>query len=150
MLPMGEINYFNTTGTIITIASQSDGSTNLVKVAPTTVLSGDVFEFNNGGANDGRLRYTGATTKMFHTAFTISMDGSGSGTNLYVFGIVKNGTPGDCKVIQSIAVSNDTQSTALHCMVSLATNDYIELYVGNLTDADDIIVKTINLFAMGL
>ena len=55
-----------------------------------------------------------------------------------------------CRVIQSIAVSNDTQSTALHCMVSLATNDYIELYMGNLTDTDDLTVKTINIFAMGL
>jgi len=53
-------------------------------------------------------------------------------------------------VIQSIAVSSATESTALHCMVSLSTNDYIELYAGNLTDADDITVKTINLFAMGL
>ena len=151
ILPMGEINYFNTTGTTVTIASASDGSTNLVKVAPTTVLSDDVFEFDNGGANDGRLRYTGATTKMFHTAFTISMDGEGAGTNLYVFGVAKNGVVASaCKVIQSIAVSSATESTALHCMVSLATNDYIELYAGNLTDTDDIIVKTINLFAMGL
>src|SRR3989344_4176932 len=45
-----------------------------------------------------------------------------------------------CKVIQSIAVSSATESTALHCMVSLSTNDYIELYAGNLTDADDITV----------
>lgn len=150
ILPMGEINYFNTTGVVVSISAQSNGSTNLVKVAPATSLSSDTYEFDNGGANNGRLRYTGATTKMFHTAFTISMDGEGAGTNLYVFGIAKNGVVGDCKVIQSIAVSNDTQSTALHCMVSLATNDYIELYVGNLTDTDDITAKTVNLFAMGL
>ena len=79
------------------------------------------------------------------------MDGEGAGTNLYVFGVAKNGVVASaCKVIQSIAVSSATESTALHCMVSLATNDYIELYAGNLTDTDDIIVKTINLFAMGL
>ena len=150
ILPTGEINYFNTTGTTITIASASDGNTNLVVTAPITTLSGDVYAFDNGGANNGRLRYTGTTTRMFHTAFTISMDGAGSGTNLYVFGIAKNGTVGNCKVIQSIAVSNDIQSTALHCMISLATNDYIELYAGNLTDGDDLIVKTLNLFALGM
>lgn len=150
MLPMGEVNYFNTTGTLVSIATVSDGSTNMVKVAPTTTLNNDL-EFDNGGANNGRLRYTGATTKMFHSAFTISMDGEGAGTNLYVFGFAKNGTVvSNCKVIQSIAVSNDTQSTALHCMISLATNDYLELYVGNLSDADDITVKTVNLFAMGM
>jgi len=151
ILPMGEISYFDTTGTLVSIDTQSNGSTNLVKVAPTTSLSSDIFEFDNGGANNGRLRYTGVTTKMFHTAFTISMDGEGTGTNLYIFSITKNGAVvSGCKVIQSIAVSNDTQSTALHCMVSLSTNDYIELYVGNLTDNNDITVKTINLFAMGL
>ncbi len=151
ILPMGEIDYFNTTGTLVPISTVSNGSTNLVKAAPTTALSSDIFEFDNGGANNGRLRYTGATTRMFHIAFTISMDGDGSGTNLYVFAIAKNGSIASvCRVIQSIAVANDTQSTAMHCMVSLATNEYLELYVGNLTDADDIIVKTINLFAMGL
>lgn len=150
IIPMGELNYFNTTGTTITIASASDGSTNLVKVAPVTVLGTDIFEFDNGGANNGRLRYTGATTRMFHAAFTISMDAEGGGNNVYVFGIAKNGTVGDCKVIQNILVTNDTQSTALHCMISLATNDYLELYAGNLTDNDDITVKTLNLFAMGL
>lgn len=149
LLPMGEVNFFNTTGTLVSIASQSNGSTNLVKVAPATSLTNDMG-FDNGGADNGRLRYTGATTRVFHTAFTISMDGEGAGTNLYVFGIAKNGTVDSCKVIQSMAVSNDTQSTALHCMVTLATNDYLELYVGNLTDADDITAKTMNLFALGM
>ena len=151
ILPMGEIDYFNTTGTLVSISTVSTGSDNLVKAAPATALSSDIFEFDNGGANNGRLRYTGATTRMFHIAFTISMDGEGAGTNVYVFAVAKNGSAASvCRVIQSIAVSNDTQSTAMHCMVSLATNEYLELYVGNLTDADDITVKTINLFAMGL
>src|SRR3989344_160384 len=139
------------TGTTVPIATVSDGSTNLVKVDPVTVLSDDFSEFDNGGADNGRLRYTGATTKMFHTAITISMDAEGSGNNFYVFGIAKNGVVNSgCKVIRSITAVSDTGSTALHCMVSLTTNDYIELYAGNLTDADDIAVKTLNLFAMGL
>src|SRR3989344_5515180 len=151
ILPMGELSYFSTTGTTVPIATVSDGSTNLVKVDPVTVLSDDFSEFDNGGADNGRLRYTGATTKMFHTAITISMDADGSGNNFYVFGIAKNGVVNSgCKVIRSITAVSDTGSTALHCMVSLTANDYIELYAGNLTDADDIAVKTLNLFAMGL
>ena len=64
---------------------------------------------------------------------------------------VKNETINeDCDVIQKITTSGDTQSTALHCMMELATNDYIELYVGNMTDADDFIIKTLNIFAMGM
>ena len=47
-------------------------------------------------------------------------------------------------------IKNDTQSTALHCMMELATNDYIELFVGNMNDADDFVIKTLNIFAMGM
>ncbi len=150
ILPMGEINYFNTTGTSISIATQSDGSTNMVKVAPATTLSSDSYELDNGGANNGRLRYTGATTKMFHIAFSISMDSQGGGTNVYVFGIAKNGTVGTCKTLQSIAANGQIGSTSLHCFLSLATNDYLELYTGNITDDDDITATSVNIFAMGM
>lgn len=150
MMPMGEVNYFSTTGTTITISAQSNGSTNMVVVPVATTLNSDSHEFDNGGANNGRLRYTGATTKMFHIAFSISMDSVGSGTNVYVFGIAKNGAVGNCKTLQSIAVNGQIGSTSLHCFLSLATNDYLELYVGNITDGDDITATSVNIFAMGM
>lgn len=151
MLPMGEVNYFNMTPTTVVIASQSDGNTNMVVVPPVTVLNSNSYEFDNGGGNTGRLRYTGATTKMFHIAFSISMDADGAGTNVYVFGIAKNGSVGSCKTLQSIAAgSSAIGSTSLHCFLSLATNDYLELYVGNTTDGDDISVNSLNIFAMGM
>jgi len=151
IVPMGEIGYVNMTGTLVTISALSDGSTNLVKAAPVTALSAGCFQFDNGGADNGRLRYTGATTKMFHCAVTVSFDGEGAGTNVYVFAITKNGVAmSGCKVLQSIAAVGDIQSTALHCMAELATNDYIELYVGNTTDTDDITIKSMNIFALGM
>lgn len=150
IVPMGEISYFSTTGTAITIAAQSDGSTNMVKVNPTTALSADAYEFDNGGANDGRLRYTGSTTKMFHVACTISV-APAAANDVFVLGIAKNGTVGaGNKILQQIAGISAIQSTALHYMVELATNDYIELYVGNTSDADDFTINTLNLFAMGM
>jgi len=148
-VPMGEVAYFDTTGTAIVIAAQSDGSTNMVKVAPATTLNND-SGFDNGGANDGRLRYTGATTRIFHVALTISI-APDSANDTFVFGIAKGGTvDGDSKVLQKVTTAGDTQSTALHCMIELATNEYLELYVGNLTDADDLVIKTLNIFAMGM
>lgn len=90
MLPMGEVSYFNTTGTLVTISSTSDGSTNMVVVAPTSTLVNDM-EFDNGGANNGRLRYTGAVSKTFHIAVTLS--GTPATVNdIFVFGVAKNGT----------------------------------------------------------
>jgi hypothetical protein len=42
------------------------------------------------------------------------------------------------------------QGNALHVMVTLATNDYLELFIGNTTDADDVTLYSLNLFAMGM
>lgn len=145
-VPMGEVSYFNTTGTSVTIGSQSDGSTNMVVIAPTTTLNNDLG-FDNGGSNNGRLRYTGSVTKTFHVAVTVS----GTPTNpndVFVLGIAKGGTvDGASKVLGS---SSGTQFSSLHLMVSLATNEYLELYIGNTTAARNFTVKSLNIFAMGM
>jgi hypothetical protein len=150
IVPMGEINYFDTTGTSIVIVTQSDGSTNMVVANPATTLSSGGYEFDNGGSNNGRLRYTGSTTKMFHVACTISIAPT-SANDVFVCGIAKNGTViNGSKVLFQAISSSQARSTALHTMVELATNDYVELYLGNTTDADDVTVLTENLFAMGM
>src|SRR3990167_6028419 len=149
LVPMAEVSYFDTTGTTITIAAASDGSTNMVVCNPATTLDNDLG-FDNGGSNNGRLRHTGTVTKKFHIACTVSIT-STSANDTFVMGLAKNGTVDpNCKVIQKITTSGDTQSTSLHCMMELATNDYVEMYVGNMTDADDFIIKTLNIFAMGM
>lgn len=149
MIPMGEISYFSTTGTTVTISGTSDGSSNMVVVNPTTTLNNDM-EFDNGGSNNGRLRYTGATTRTFHVACTISYSAAVANQN-GVFGVAKNGTVvAASKILPFLGLATDTRSTALHLMVSLATNDYLELYVGNTTASNNITIKTLNLFAMGM
>lgn len=149
MLPMGEISYFDMTGTNVTIVAQSDGSTNMVKAAPTTTLNNDK-EFDNGGANNGRLRYTGATTRTFHVACTISI-APAAANDTFVFGVAKNGTViAASKVLIQCTTASGVRSTAMHIMVSLATNDYLEMFIGNTTDTDDCTVHSLNLFAMGM
>jgi hypothetical protein len=147
LLPMGEVNYFSTTGTAISIATVSDGSTNMVLVNPTTTLAND-SGFDSPSA--GRLRYTGAETRMFHVACTISF-APDSANDVFVIGVAKNGTVlPTSKVLQKVSNAADTNSTAMHVMVSLSTNDYLEAYAGNVTDADDFTIKTLTLFAMGM
>ena len=149
LLPMGEVNYFSTTGTAVVIAAQSDGSTNMVVVAPATTLANDM-EFDNGGADNGRLRYIGATTKSFHVACTISF-APATANDTFVIGIAKSGTVlATSKVLTKVTTGGDIKSTAMHVMVSLATNDYLEVYFGNTTDADDFTVYSLTLFAMGM
>lgn len=146
---MGEISYFSITGTAVVIAATSDGLTNMVKCAPTTAFDGDAT-FDNGGANNGRLRYVGTETRMFHVACTFSFSPA-TVNDTFVLGVAKNGTViAASRVLMKVSNSGDARSSAIHIMVELATNDYIELYVGNTTDADDLTIHSINLFAMGI
>lgn len=148
--PMGEINYFSLTGTSVTISAQSDGSTNMVKAGPSTALSSNAYEFDNGGADNGRLRYIGEKTKHFHVACTISFMPTDT-NDVFVVGIAKNGTViSESKILNQISGISQIQSTALHIMAQLAQNDYLELYVGNTTDTDDFTVNTLTMFAMGM
>lgn len=148
---MGELDYADpVTGTTVTISGISDGLiTNLVKVAPVTTLDNH-RQTDNGGANNGRLRYTGAITKMFHVAVSISLSPA-TNNDAFVLAIAKNGIPNNhCRAYQKLGATTDLQSTAMHCMVSLSTNDYIELFVGNMSGARNLQVKALNIFAMGM
>jgi len=147
--PMGEVNYFSMTGTAVVIASQSDGSTNMVKAAP--ISTGNfACGFDNGGADNGRLRYIGAATRDFHVAMSWSVLGGAAPVDLLVVGVAKNGSVvAGSKVLQGVS-NTQVQGNALHVMVTLATNDYLELFFGNTTDTDDLTLYSLNLFAMGM
>jgi len=145
---MGEVEYFSTTGTSVTIASASDGSTNMVAavVASETMTS---LYFDNGGANTGRIRYIGKKPRMLHLACSISMTPAIS-NDQFVMGIAKNGTVDpDCKAIQKMGTTSDTQSTALHCMTEVVYGDYMELYVGNMSGARNVTIKSLNIGVVG-
>lgn len=147
--PMGEISYFSLTGTTVTISGLSDGTTNMVKCSVTSVLN-TMSDFDNGGANDGRLRYTGKTPRAFHIACTISASPLTT-SDEFVFGVAKNGSVfASSKIIQRMGSTTDAQSTAMHVMITMYPGDYLELYVGNLIAARNVKIKTINLFALGM
>jgi hypothetical protein len=150
--PMGEISFFNGTPKIINISSISNGTTNMVLCNPSSVLTSDMMSmgFDNGGANSGRLRYTGSTTRVFHVACTISV-GPVTSNDQFVFGVARNGTviPAS-KVIQKTNNSGEIMSTALHVMVTLNHNEYLELYVGNMTAGRNVEIYSLNFFALGM
>lgn len=149
--PMGEISFFNSTPKIVTISSLSNGSTNMVLCNPATVLTTDMMGmgFDTNGI-DGRLIYTGATTRVFHVACTISV-GPVTSNDQFVFGIARNGSVlSTSKVIQKTSNSGEIESTALHVMVTLAHNEYLELYVGNMTAGRNVEIYSLNFFALGM
>ncbi len=147
--PMGEINYFDLTGQTINVTSMTtDGSSNMFLCNPSTTFSSGSFGFSNGGSNSGRLQYTETTTRTFHIACTVSVEPTTSGT--YIFELKKSGTiVSNSRVIQKFS-SSDTQSITIQAFVSLAPNDYLELWLGNTTATGNITVKSLNLFALGM
>lgn len=149
LLPIGEVTYFNTTGTVIPIQKATTGFDNLVVCSPASLLSSST-DFDNGGSNNGRLRYTGATTRMFH--ITLTLTGKPSNANdIFVFSLAKNGSPiPQSSIIQKYNGITDYQSNTIQVITSMATNDYLELYIGNYTAAaHTIIIHSINMVAVG-
>lgn len=151
--PMGEVSYFNGAGTAVTIANQyieSPGTEYMVPCNPTTIFAGMIMDFDNGGSNNGTLRYKGQTPRLCHIACTISVSPATS-SDEFVFGVAKNGTVvASSKIIQRMGATSDAQSTAIHVVILLNQNDYVNFYVGNLIAGRNVVVKSLNLFALGM
>jgi hypothetical protein len=150
--PMGEVSYFSTTGTTvgITLQTTDGGLTNMVSCGPTSIFAGMPMDFDNGGSNNGTLRYIGRTPRLCHIACTISVSPV-TANDEFVFGVAKNGTVYvSSKIIQRMGATTDAQSTAMHVVIPLNYGDYLNLYVGNMVGTGDVKVKSLNLFALGM
>jgi hypothetical protein len=157
--PVGEVSYFKIAGTTITLPGKSDGATEMVVCAvPTPATSNSTTNklqskpVNEFLTNDnGRLIYNGKTTRTFHIACTISATSSNN-TDRYVFGVGKNSAViPSSKILQKMAGTTDTQSTALHVVAVLAQGDYLELMAGNTSNAgQNVKINSLCLFALGM
>ena len=150
-MSMGELSVAeNAVATVITTQSA------YTRCDEADTLTTGATDFDKPQA--GRLRYTGAATKMFHVGCTFSCS---NGNNIIVKSVIyKNGTVNVNNeytggtamtagtVEQKISVAGDIVSTAIHVFIELAQNDYIEMAIANLTDTGDITTKHMNLFAM--
>jgi hypothetical protein len=84
---------------------------------------------------------------MFHTAFTLSgSDTKNASVSIAVF---KNGAVVQGSVV-FIDFSGGTSATAIHTMMTLATNDYLELYARSDTANNILTISYLNGFAMAL
>jgi hypothetical protein len=151
MLPMGELNYYNFSGHSNPITGTSTGALgndNMSKINPPSGVNfiNDVF----GTGTNTRLTYTGATTRLFHIALSFSFNPGNNG-DTYIFAVAKNGVVQDSsKMILKAGNATDSQSSAIHVLLSLNQNDYLEFYVGKLGGTGSILVKSFNFFAMGM
>jgi hypothetical protein len=88
---------------------------------------------------------------MFHVAVTISYSTVSGNNQTLQLSVHKNGSLITPSIIQDQVRNNsDISSTAIHVMVQLSQNDYMELFTANESNTNDLLIKTENMFAMGV
>jgi hypothetical protein len=89
----------------------------------------------------GRITYTGTTTQVLTINAALSLDpASGSNQNIQVY-LYKNGTSIAGSRIESKINTGEHLAVPLVYQISMATNDYIEIYVQNSTATNNITVS---------
>jgi hypothetical protein len=126
--------------TVTTIASTATP----VKVSGTFTL-GDISAGWTGSTN-GRLTHTGATSRHVVNAIVTLDVSSGSNHKISAY-IAKNGTIVSVKMTDTIS-SGAPRSIATFANLSLATNDYVEIFVRNESTTDSVIAVNAVLSAL--
>ena len=89
----------------------------------------------------GRITYTGTTTQILTINAALSLDpASGSNQNLQVY-LYKNGSAIAGSRIEAKVNAAEHLAVPLVYQISMATNDYIEIYVQNSTATNNITVS---------
>ena len=139
-MPTAELTFCNTaTPYALTLTTQNT----YYIIAPTTTLVSNNAEFISGNKFDmpvnGRLRYIGTETMAFHSAFSICSAAATAGDN-YRLAAYKNGVV-DSQTYFNVDYNNNNiyTSTAFHKIFTLATNDYIEIRMTDLSSNNKVI-----------
>ena len=120
----------NSTATTISTTSTP------VKVAGTFV-AGSVASFTVD--TTGKLTYTGSTTTTVHLTASVTLDVVGTNQNLTVH-LAKNGTVISAAKISRLVSASNTANVGVFYNVSVATSDYLEVFVSNGTGTNNITV----------
>jgi hypothetical protein len=89
----------------------------------------------------GRITYTGATTQILKINAALSLDpASGSNQDLQVY-LYKNGSAIAGSRMEAKINSGEHKEVSLVYQISMATNDFIEIYVQNSTATNNITVS---------
>ena len=140
----GKISYFDLTGTIISIATISDGTDSFVHINPTTTAAG-LEMFDNGGANDGHLRYTGKKTQYFQIDASISITPVTS-NDVFIFALAINDVVvSSSKVVYGTRTNLEIDTISIHDTQQLVYGDTVCIFVANTTGVDDITIKSLML-----
>lgn len=117
-------------------------------VAGVFVGGGVGVEFTESATN-GRLTYTGTPDRHMHVVSNFDMT-CASNNQVLAFQWFKNGVALPVPVERKVSTGTDIGAASLHADVHLATGDYLELKVANLTSNANVTMKNVCLFVMGM
>ena len=118
-----------------------------VKVAATTTLAIQLKNFTMPATQ--RLLYTGVPTIHAHVTASMSMT-SASNNKTFVFYIALNGAVIDSSKIGILVGGTAIESISLQAELDLSTNDFIEVWVENITDNSNLTVELMNVMVQGI
>ena len=154
-MPVGELAW-EILGTGLTISTSAGG---FVVATPTTSslttsipTYGAVATFFEHPIGTSQLKYIGLKTQYFHCAISVVAKATGGGSDkTWTFQLRKNDvTPIPGSDFRIKYPGADEFTVAFHSVVSLATNDHINIWVeSNEGTAIDLTVENVNLVAMG-
>jgi len=127
---------------LTSIASTGIGSAGTYYKAAGTTASVDLSNFTMPANN--RLTYTGSPTVRAMIYCTV-MEYTPRETG---YRLAKNGSSLSETEVRKFAVLSDHLSITLLGAVSLATNDYVELFITNYTDTTAVTVRAIQMFIL--
>lgn len=150
--PMGELSFTgNSTATTISTSS----TWTIVAPGVWSLTMNEQFS----ESAEGYLTYTGSSTNDGHLGCTLSIASAGANDDIQAI-LVKNATvngsgeysTGTLLTAGTISFQNRgasvANSSAIHVMTSLSTNDTVSLFIKNNTDTDDLTITDANLFAL--
>lgn len=117
------------------------------KVSPTTTASGGNIEVTEG--NNARVTYTGTDTIDFTASIEMAVDQSAGATRDIETQIYKNGSAVSGAQTVVTTVSGNKEQISYRFNLSLATNDYIEVYMKNAGASGDINIYSFFLDLLG-
>ena len=136
-------NYFDFSSGAVTTIAQADTWYKL----NTTTTQG----FSRDGLvhSNNRITWTGTTTRVFKVEGIVSVE-SGNNNQIHV-GFYKNDALWPCSE-QEVTTSGTGKASniAFHCLLELAQNDFIEVWVKNATGTNDVTLDNVNVIVSQL
>jgi hypothetical protein len=113
-----------------------------VKIEGTTFLNPNSIEFSNG---NNRLTYNGDDPITFMFVYTASLSGSTNKSGQLGLSINGNVPTIDTRVINTVDSGGRVVSSSKSGLINLKKDDFVEIWLRNLTTTTDFIVENLSL-----